>query len=105
MDRQEDRSGVLGASGAAKLLGGSLTPADRHGSVQVVSSTNGDLTADDPTTGHSNTPITGPVEVEVVSETKYELIGGDPKTNALLCLLFRCCCFYKKKKKKPTRQK
>jgi len=52
----------------------------------VVSSTNGDLTNDDPTTGHSNTPITGPVEVEVVSETK-------------------CCCFYKKKKKKPSRQK
>jgi len=85
MDRQDaDR----GPSGAAKLLGGNLTPADRHmaGSVQVVSSTNGDLTIDDPTTGHSNAPITGPVEVEVVSETK-------------------CCCFYKKKKKKPTRQK
>ena len=104
MDRQEDRSGVLGASGAAKLLGGSLTPADRHGSVQVVSSTTGDLTADDPTTGHSNTPITGPVEVEVVSETKYETGGRPSKTKALLCL-FRCCCFYKKKKKKPTRQK
>ena len=104
MDRQDDRAGVLGASGAAKLLGGSLTPADRHGSVQVVSSTNGDLTADDPTTGHSNTPITGPVEVEVVSETKYETRGRPSETKALLCL-FRCCCFYKKKKKKPTRQK
>jgi len=86
MDRQDDRGGILGASGAAKLLGGSLSAGDRHGSVQVVSSTNGDLTADDPTTGHSNTPITGPVEVEVISETK-------------------CCCFYKKKKKKPSRQK
>jgi casein kinase 1 gamma len=105
MDRQDtDRSGgAIGASGAAKLLGGSLTPADRHGSVQVVSSTNGDLTNDDPTTGHSNTPITGPVEVEVVSETKYERMSTTFKTN-LLCV-HRCCCFYKKKKKKPSRQK
>ncbi|XP_022247111.1 casein kinase I-like isoform X2 [Limulus polyphemus] len=68
------------------LLGGNLTPADRHGSVQVVSSTNGELANDDPTTGHSNTLITTPAEVEVVSETK-------------------CCCFFKKKKKKPGRQK
>ncbi|KAH7961261.1 hypothetical protein HPB52_006391 [Rhipicephalus sanguineus] len=50
-----------------------------QGSVQVVSSTNGDLANDDPTTGHSNTPIALPVEVEVVSDTK-------------------CCCFFKKKK-------
>ncbi|XP_064475028.1 casein kinase I-like isoform X2 [Ornithodoros turicata] len=54
--------------------------AHQHGSVQVVSSTNGDLGNDDPTTGHSNTPIALPVEVEVVSDTK-------------------CCCFFKKKKK------
>ncbi|KAH8039653.1 hypothetical protein HPB51_008246 [Rhipicephalus microplus] len=40
-----------------------------QGSVQVVSSTNGDLANDDPTTGHSNTPIALPVEVEVVSDT------------------------------------
>lgn len=105
MDRQDERGGVLGASGAAKLLSGGLTAADRHGSVQVVSSTNGDLTADDPTTGHSNTPITGPVEVEVVSETKYMREKTAKKTNGLLLCLFRCCCFYKKKKKKPTRQK
>jgi len=61
--------------------------ADRHGgSVQVVSSiANGDLQADDPVTGHSNTPITEPIDVDLVSETK-------------------CCCFYKKKKK-PNRQK
>jgi casein kinase 1, gamma len=72
MDRQDiDRSGAAMGTSAAKLLGGNLTPADRHGSVQVVSSTNGDLTNDDPITGHSNTPITGPVEVEVVSETKF----------------------------------
>ncbi|XP_076338712.1 casein kinase I-like isoform X2 [Tachypleus tridentatus] len=68
------------------LLSGHLTPADRHGSVQVVSSTNGELANDDPTTGHSNTLITAPAEVEIVSETK-------------------CCCFFKKKKKKPGRQK
>jgi len=66
---------------------GNLTPADRHGSVQVVSSTNGELNADDPTTGHSNTPITQQQEVEVLDETK-------------------CCCFFKrKKKKKSPRQK
>ncbi|KAH9370755.1 hypothetical protein HPB48_016183 [Haemaphysalis longicornis] len=57
--------------------GGGAVP---QGSVQVVSSTNGDLANDDPTTGHSNTPIALPVEVEVVSDTK-------------------CCCFFKKKKK------
>ncbi|EDV93824.1 casein kinase I isoform X11 [Drosophila grimshawi] len=65
---------------------GNLTPADRHGSVQVVSSTNGELNADDPTAGHSNTPITQQPEVELVDETK-------------------CCCFFKRKKKKSTRQK
>lgn len=47
--------------------GGGAVP---QGSVQVVSSTNGDLANDDPTTGHSNTPIALPVEVEVVSDTK-----------------------------------
>lgn len=62
-------------------------PADRlGGSVQVVSSTNGELANDDPTAGHSNTPITAQAEVEVVDETK-------------------CCCFFKKRKKKPIRQK
>lgn len=65
---------------------GNLTPADRHGSVQVVSSTNGELANDDPTAGHSNTPITAPAEVEIVDETK-------------------CCCFFKRKKKKSSRQK
>lgn len=85
-------SGVLGGgmtgaqgwaqSGKTTPLGGHLTPADRHGSVQVVSSTNGELGADDPTAGHSNTPITQPQhEVDVVDETK-------------------CCCFFKRKKKK-----
>lgn len=37
---------------------------------QVVSSTNGELNADDPTAGHSNTPITQQPEVDLVDETK-----------------------------------
>lgn len=37
---------------------------------QVVSSTNGELANDDPTAGHSNTPITAQAEVEIVDETK-----------------------------------
>uniref|UniRef100_A0A8D2DP99 non-specific serine/threonine protein kinase n=1 Tax=Sciurus vulgaris TaxID=55149 RepID=A0A8D2DP99_SCIVU len=46
--------------------------ADRHGgSVQVVSSTNGELNVDDPTGAHSNAPITAHAEVEVVEEAKY----------------------------------
>ncbi|KAH7644346.1 casein kinase I gish isoform X1 [Dermatophagoides farinae] len=73
--------------GGVKLLGSSgLTSTERlGGSVQVVSSTNGDLTNDDPVTGHSNTPITGPIELDAVSETK-------------------CCCFCKKKKVKSLRK-
>ncbi|XP_037707419.1 casein kinase I isoform X29 [Drosophila subpulchrella] len=60
---------------------------DRHNvTAKVVSSTNGELNPDDPTAGHSNTPITQQPEVEVVDETK-------------------CCCFFKRKKKKSTRQK
>ncbi|RXG58868.1 Casein kinase I isoform gamma-1 [Armadillidium vulgare] len=66
---------------AGNLLGGNLTPADRHGSVQVVSSTNGELGPDDNLAGHSNTPITIQQEGETPSETK-------------------CCCFFKRKKKK-----
>ncbi|KAM9426986.1 casein kinase I-like isoform 2-T3 [Salvelinus alpinus] len=45
---------------------------------QVMSSTNGELNTDDPTAGHSNTPITAPAEVEVADETK-------------------CCCFFKRR--------
>ncbi|XP_037080821.1 casein kinase I-like [Pollicipes pollicipes] len=63
------------------LLGGMLTPADRHGSVQVMSSANGELGADDPTAGQSNTPIAAPPDVDVVDETK-------------------CCCFFKRRRKK-----
>lgn len=51
---------------------------------KVVSSTNGELGNDDPTAGHSNTPITAQAEVEIVDETK-------------------CCCFFKRKKKKGGR--
>ncbi|MGH0115351.1 UNVERIFIED_CONTAM: hypothetical protein FKN15_006779 [Acipenser sinensis] len=51
--------------------------ADRHGgSVQVVSSTNGELNADDPLAAHSNAPITAQAEVEVVDEAKYRLNRG-----------------------------
>lgn len=38
--------------------------------IKVVSSTNGELNADDPTAGHSNTPITAQAELETHSETK-----------------------------------
>ncbi|KAE8297562.1 Casein kinase I isoform gamma-1 [Larimichthys crocea] len=50
---------------------------------QVVSSTNGELNADDPLAVHSNAPITAQAEVEVVDEAK-------------------CCCFFKRKRKKNT---
>lgn len=60
---------------------------DRHpAAYKVVSSTNGELANDDPTAGHSNTPITAPQEVDMIDETK-------------------CCCFFKRKKKKSGRQK
>lgn len=38
----------------------------------MVSSTNGELANDDPTAGHSNTPITAQAETEIVDDTKYE---------------------------------
>ncbi|EEB10563.1 Casein kinase I isoform gamma-3, putative [Pediculus humanus corporis] len=60
---------------------------ERHQSAnKVVSSTNGELANDDPTPGHSKTPITVDPDVEIVDETK-------------------CCCFFKRKKKKSSRQK
>ncbi|XP_041251897.1 casein kinase I isoform X6 [Onychostruthus taczanowskii] len=50
-------------------------PSDRHGgSVQVVSSTNGELNTDDPTAGRSNAPITAPAEVEVMDETNCQKV-------------------------------
>lgn len=36
-----------------------------------MSSTNGELNADDPTAGHSNTPIAAQAELETISETKF----------------------------------
>lgn len=36
----------------------------------MVSSTNGELATDDPTAGHSNTPIAAQPDVDVVDETK-----------------------------------
>lgn len=65
---------------------GNLTPADRHGSVQVVSSTNGELNNDDPTAGHSNAPIT------------------QAQDNELLVKI-RCCCFFRSKKKQSSHNK
>ncbi|XP_011863371.1 PREDICTED: casein kinase I isoform gamma-3 isoform X9 [Vollenhovia emeryi] len=43
---------------------------DWTGKTMVVSSTNGELANDDPTAGHSNTPITAPQEVDMIDETK-----------------------------------
>ncbi|XP_069137546.1 casein kinase I-like isoform X2 [Argopecten irradians] len=71
---------------AGNYLGSNLA-ADRHGgSVQVVSSTNGELAPDDPTAVQSNTPINNPSahRDEEKSETK--------------------CCFFKRRKKKKTRR-
>ncbi|XP_043670088.1 casein kinase I isoform X15 [Vespa crabro] len=66
---------------------------DRHpATYKVVSSTNGELANDDPTAGHSNTPITAPQEVDMIDETN-------------VCFISRCCCFFKRKKKKSGRQK
>ncbi|MBN3271254.1 KC1G3 kinase, partial [Polyodon spathula] len=53
-----------------ELLGSHLTADRLGGSVQVMSSTNGELNPDDPTAGHSNAPITAPAEVEVADDTK-----------------------------------
>uniref|UniRef100_UPI00398F473D casein kinase I isoform X1 n=2 Tax=Pristiophorus japonicus TaxID=55135 RepID=UPI00398F473D len=50
---------------------------------QVVSSTNGELNADDPTAAHSSAPIAALPEVDVTEDTK-------------------CCCFFKRKRKKAT---
>ncbi|EHB18093.1 Casein kinase I isoform gamma-3 [Heterocephalus glaber] len=68
--------------------------ADRHGgSVQVVSSTNGELNTDDPTAGRSNAPITAPTEVEVMDETNCQKV-----------LNMWCCCFFKRRKRKTIQR-
>lgn len=74
-------SGGLGASGN---LNNPRSTLKMLGSVQVVSSTNGDLTADDPATGRSNTPINA-TDADGVSDT-------------------RCCWFFKTTKKKRQQQ-
>uniref|UniRef100_A0A8C9XSM0 non-specific serine/threonine protein kinase n=1 Tax=Sander lucioperca TaxID=283035 RepID=A0A8C9XSM0_SANLU len=68
-----------------ETLGSHLTAERLGGSVQVMSSTNGELNTDDPTAGHSNAPITAPTEVEVADETK-------------------CCCFFKRRKRKTLQR-
>lgn len=68
---------------------GGLTPNDRHGSVQVVSSTNGDVAMDNPTVGLSDTLIAANPDVEVVSETKYVIILRE----SFSTLLLFCPCF------------
>ncbi|XP_070970082.1 casein kinase I-like isoform X15 [Oncorhynchus clarkii lewisi] len=61
---------------------------------QVVSSTNGELNADDPMTAHSNAPIAAQADVEVVDEA-----------NCVKMLNLWCCCFKRKRKKNTPRQK
>ncbi|KAJ3598809.1 hypothetical protein NHX12_032773 [Muraenolepis orangiensis] len=68
-----------------ETLGSHLTAERLGGSVQVMSSTNGELNTDDPTAGHSNAPITAPAEVDVADETK-------------------CCCFFKRRKRKALQR-
>ncbi|XP_056636058.1 casein kinase I-like [Diorhabda sublineata] len=63
---------------------GNLTPAERHDSVQVLSSTNNELNVDD-TTAHSSAPIAQPQEIEIFDETK-------------------CCCFFKRKNRGVAKQ-
>ncbi|BFZ02092.1 hypothetical protein BsWGS_05131 [Bradybaena similaris] len=63
-------------------LGDNLASNRHGGSVQVVSSTNGELAPEDPG-GQSNTPITAQPEVEINDETK--------------------CCFFRRRKKKKGR--
>ncbi|XP_047224158.1 casein kinase I-like isoform X1 [Girardinichthys multiradiatus] len=68
-----------------ELLGSHLTADRLGGSVQVMSSTNGELNTDDPTAGHSNAPITANAEVEVPDDVK-------------------CCCFFKRRKRKALQR-
>ncbi|XP_025064091.1 casein kinase I isoform X4 [Alligator sinensis] len=74
-----------GQQPAEEPLGTHLATSRLGGSVQVMSSTNGELNTDDPTAGHSNAPITAPAEVEVADDTK-------------------CCCFFKRRKRKTIQR-
>ncbi|XP_042198599.1 casein kinase I isoform X2 [Callorhinchus milii] len=70
---------------SAHHVGTHLASDRLEGSVQVVSSTNGELNTDDPTAGHSNAPITAPAEIEVADDT-------------------RCCCFFNRRKRKTIQR-
>ncbi|KAF0307849.1 Casein kinase I isoform gamma-3 [Amphibalanus amphitrite] len=61
---------------------------------KVMSSTNGELGADDPTAGQSQTPIAVQPDVDVVDETKYVYVS-----------LPGCCCFFRRRKRKSRGQK
>lgn len=58
------------------MMNTSLRPDSSALVQQVVSSTNGELNADDPLAAHSNAPITVQAEVEVVDEAKYVTVQG-----------------------------
>lgn len=61
---------------------------------QVVSSTNGELANDDPTAGHSNTPITAPPEVEMIDETKLVyILSSLLSVFATLHCMIKILCF------------
>ncbi|XP_071478229.1 casein kinase I-like [Diadema antillarum] len=86
-DDKDNKHGVrgLGTKGwvESQRQGGLEPPGtgNQPGSIQVISSTNGEVAADEFNKG-SQAPITAPTgEVEVVEDTK-------------------CCCFFKRKKKK-----
>ncbi|XP_031369539.1 casein kinase I isoform X3 [Apis dorsata] len=62
-----------------------------HGNY-VVSSTNGELANDDPTAGHSNTPITAPQEVDMVDETKKKCLPTKKHCRGCGKILRRSSC-------------
>ncbi|KAM4677429.1 casein kinase I isoform 2-T2 [Discoglossus pictus] len=92
-----DRRGAWDIQASRQAHPAYLVPhlaSDRHGgSVQVMSSTNGQLNADDQTGGHSNAPITAQAEVEVVEEA-----------NCVKMLNLWCCCFFKRKRKNHSQR-
>ncbi|XP_065337452.1 casein kinase I isoform X12 [Cloeon dipterum] len=83
---KSDKSTPVGSLQTGHEMVVSPNREQHRNTAKVVSSTNGELANDDPTAGHSNTPITAQAEVEIVDETK-------------------CCCFFKRKKKKSGRAK
>lgn len=73
----------------------------------MVSSTNGELATDDPTAGHSNTPITAPAETEIVDDTKYEnqfLYLYYSYLNIFLLICLGVVVFLNVKRRKPLVQ-